>query len=100
MNKLVKGVAKGAMTGAASIAKKLDPASAVRQSKMPKGRITPGYKMPIRQMPPKAKFMPMPKNPPLRMIVPKRGVRAKSDMGAMSWKNKNYKPSNGIGVGN
>jgi hypothetical protein len=65
LNKLVKGAAKGGAAGAAKIAKALDPMSAVRQSEMPKGRITPGYKMP-KKMP-----MPIMKKPMMPKVMKK-----------------------------
>ena len=64
---------------------------------MPKGRITPGYKMPNKMKTTTPTVMPKKEIPmPKRKIAPKRQV---GQAPAMNWKNKNYKPSNGVGVG-
>jgi hypothetical protein len=101
---IVKNVAKGVgvlsgVGGRAGKVMRKMPKTAPKQNKptifpqkareigdVPRGRITPIYKP---ANPPMRKKTPMPKR---KIAPPKKGV-------PMNFKNKNYKPSNGVGVG-
>ena len=54
---------------------------------LPKGRITPGYKMPDMKIKTST-----PTTMPKKKTLPKKGM-------PMNYKNPKYRPSNGVGVG-